>query len=279
MAALLPEARPGDAVVGLVDDDELRAALQELVATSVGLDEVGGDDDVRVLVEQRLVHHQAPLEALDGAGQQQHGVDAELRRQLALPLLGQGRRAEDRAALDGALREQLGRDQTGLHRLADAHVVGDQQPDDVLAQGHQQRDVLVAAGAHGDAGQRAERPGAGGETDPECGAQQGGRRAVAEVLHRGGGEGGGLDTLVGEDTDHVRRPTAQRLEQQEVRSSAGQHHPLTSAGTDEAADGVLPAPGVTASRRLLGHLAGAHALLVLPWPKSHSCWSATADQS
>ena len=91
VAALLPEPGAGDAVVGLVDDDQLGAAEQELVAAAVGLDEVGGDDDVRVAVEERLVHHQAALEALDGAGEQQHGVDAELGRELALPLLGQGR--------------------------------------------------------------------------------------------------------------------------------------------------------------------------------------------
>ena len=46
LVALVPRALPaagaGDAVVRLVDDDQLGAAQQELVAAAVGLDEVGG---------------------------------------------------------------------------------------------------------------------------------------------------------------------------------------------------------------------------------------------
>ena len=156
MPGALPDAGAGHAVVRLVDDDQLRAAQQELVAAPVGLDEVGGDDDVRVTVEQRLVQHEVAFEAADGAGQHQRGVDAELVAQLALPLLGQRRGAQHGQALHGALREQLGGDQAGLDGLADADVVGDEQPDGVLPQRHEQRHVLVAARADADA-----RPGSG----------------------------------------------------------------------------------------------------------------------
>ena len=157
VARPLAAAGAGDAVVRLVDDDQLGAAEQELVAAPVGLDEVGGDDDVGVAVEQRLVEHQAAFEALDGAGEDERGVDAELVAQLALPLLGERRGAQHGQPLHGALGEQLGGDQSGLDGLADADVVGDEQPDDVLAQRHEQRDVLVAARADADAGERAER--------------------------------------------------------------------------------------------------------------------------
>ena len=89
VAGALPAAGAGDTVVRLVDDDQLRAAQQELVAAPFGLDEVGGDDHVGVAVEQRLVEHQVAFETLDGAGEHERGVDAELVAQLALPLLGQ----------------------------------------------------------------------------------------------------------------------------------------------------------------------------------------------
>ena len=58
-----PGGLVGDRGVGLVDDDQLGAVVEELVAAAVGLDEVGGDDDVRVAVEQGLVHQQAAFEA------------------------------------------------------------------------------------------------------------------------------------------------------------------------------------------------------------------------
>ena len=40
--------------VGFVDYYQLRAGAQEVVATPVGLNEVGGDDDVGVAVEDGL---------------------------------------------------------------------------------------------------------------------------------------------------------------------------------------------------------------------------------
>ena len=89
----------------------------------------------------------------DGGRQHQLGVDVELVAQLA-PATARpvraGRARPGRLAL--ALGEQLGGDQAGLDGLADADVVGDQQPDGVLPQRHQQRHELVGAGLDGDAG-------------------------------------------------------------------------------------------------------------------------------
>ena len=64
-----------DGVVRLVHDHQLRAPEHELVTAPVGLDEVGGDDDVRIAVEQRLVEHEPAFQALDRAGQDQGGID------------------------------------------------------------------------------------------------------------------------------------------------------------------------------------------------------------
>ena len=54
------------------------------------------DDDEGVPVEQRLVQHEVAFEALDGAGEHERGVDAELVAQLALPLFGQRRASRAR---------------------------------------------------------------------------------------------------------------------------------------------------------------------------------------
>ena len=47
-----------------------------------------------------LADMQVALQTLDSARQHELGLDVELFRQLPLPLLGQGRRAEDRQAPD-----------------------------------------------------------------------------------------------------------------------------------------------------------------------------------
>ena len=130
--------------------------------------------DVRVPVEQRLAQRQAALQPGHGGGEDQLGVDAELAAQLAPATARRGRASRARRAAALALGEQLGGDQAGLDGLADADVVGDQQPDGVLPQRHQQRHELVGAGLDGDAGEGPERAGAGAEPEPQRGAQQAG---------------------------------------------------------------------------------------------------------
>ena len=61
----------------------------------------------------------------------------------ALPLLGEVRRAEDGEPLALAAVQELRGDEAGLDRLADADVVGDEEPDGVLPQRHEQRHELV----------------------------------------------------------------------------------------------------------------------------------------
>ena len=90
-------------------------------------------------------------------GDDELGIDVELVPHLRLPLLGQVRRAEHRHAPDLAPVEQLAGDQQRLDRLADAHVVGDEEPDRIQPKGHQQRHQLVGPRLHGDPPERAER--------------------------------------------------------------------------------------------------------------------------
>ena len=162
----------GHAGVRLVDDQQVRAAVPELLAQPGALDEVGGDHDVRVPVEQRLAEQQAPSPAAGSSTAAP--APRECRTWTAAPA-ATARPAPGRTAPPArrvALLQQLRGDQARLDGLADAHVVGDQHPHGVLPQRHQQRHELVGARLHGEPGQRAERPGAGPEPDPQRGPQQ-----------------------------------------------------------------------------------------------------------
>ena len=228
----------GHAGVRLVDDQQVRAAVPELLAQPGALDEVGGHHDVPVPVEQRLALQQPAFQPADRAGQHQLGVDAELGGQLPLPLLGQRRAAQHGQPGRVALLQQLGGDQAGLDGLADADVVGDQQPDRVLPQRHQQRDELVGARLDGEPGQRAERPGAGAEADPQRGAQQPGARRGARVAGVGRPNVAGLTCSRAGNTPAISSspPPSGRSTRKPGGSDCGQHHPLAAAGLHERAD-------------------------------------------
>ena len=99
----------GYAGVRLVDDQQVRAAVPELLPQPGALDEVGGDHDVRVPVEQRLAEQQAAFEPADRRRQHQLRVNAELGPQLPLPLLGQRRAAEHRHSGSVALLQAVPR--------------------------------------------------------------------------------------------------------------------------------------------------------------------------
>ena len=245
--------KPGDKVVALmasaalgavgagvrfVHDDHLRAAPQELVAPPVGLDEVQGDDDEGVSVEDGLAEGAVSFEPGCGACEDGHGVDVELLLHLALPLAGQVRRAEDGQAGDLSAVEQLTRDEAGLDGFADADVVGDEQADGIELEAHEQRHELVRARRDGNAPERTERPGARPESEAHGVAQQAAGAVVAPVRRVGQGEFGGRDRLErGQDSREFVVGSAERAQHKKLAARLGQHHPLTITGADKGTDG------------------------------------------
>ena len=129
-------AAPGTGM-RLVDDDELRARPQKLIAPSVSFDEVEGDDRKGIDLKDRLADPGVALQPCHRPRQDELCIDVELIEQFRLPLLGQVRRAEHRQPLDLRSVEQLPRQEASLDRLPDPNVIGDQDTDRIELQTHQ----------------------------------------------------------------------------------------------------------------------------------------------
>src|SRR5438093_6059172 len=81
--AIIVAVRAG---VRLVYDHHLRTCTQELIAASVGLDEIGRDNDMRVQIKDGLIEAAVAFKARDGARQHDFRLDVELVTQFVLPL-------------------------------------------------------------------------------------------------------------------------------------------------------------------------------------------------
>jgi hypothetical protein len=137
------------------------------------------------------------------------------------------RQAEHSQAVDLAAVEQLAGDQRALDRLADAHVVGDEDAHGVLLQRHQQRHELVGPRLDGDPRERAERPSAAAEAQAHGIAQQPRGAVVAGAGRVGQVEAGRLHRLqVEADPGDLVVDAAQRPLHEQVLRRLGQHHPL-----------------------------------------------------
>ena len=96
MAQLLSPAGGGAlrGGMGLVDDDELGARLDEALAPAIGLDEVDRDNRVRVLLEDRTVQREISAEPGRGAWPDPDRRQMEFLAELGDPLLAQVGRAQ-----------------------------------------------------------------------------------------------------------------------------------------------------------------------------------------
>ena len=89
-----------------------------------------------------------------------------------MPLFAQVGRADEGEALDLAPVEQFPSDQTCLDGLADANVVGDEQPNGVEPQRHEQRYQLIGARFDIEIAEAPERSRTGAEFEAKRVAQQ-----------------------------------------------------------------------------------------------------------
>ena len=190
-------ARAGvGAGVGLVDDDQLGAAAQEVAPAPVGLDQVGRDDDV---ADRRSKSDwptaQSRSSRVTVLGSTSSASMWNFSRSSACHCSarwgGQStarRRTSPRSSSSRAIRH-------ASTVLPMPDVVGDQEPDRVELQRHQERHELVRAGLDGELGERAERPGAGAEAQADRVAEQPAGVEVADPGRVGQVERGRLDRL------------------------------------------------------------------------------------
>ena len=100
------------------------------------------------------------------------------------------RRADDGQPFDLAPVEQFAGNQPRFDGLADAHIIGNQQPDDVLAQGHEQRHELIRPRLDGQVAEAAERASPGAEPEPQGVAHEQTRGLGAGFRRVRAGKGG-----------------------------------------------------------------------------------------
>lgn len=229
--------RPG-ASVGLVHDHQFGALLNEDITASVRLDEVDADDLKRIEVVNAGVALNLPVEAGLGVRPDDDRFQVEFVANLGLPLLAQVRQAGDGEAFDLAPLQQFFDDQQRFDGLADAHVIGDQQPDRLQPQRHNERDHLIGTRSKRQLGQRTKRsrPVAKGESRGVI--QQPGRADVAKIVFgrlvkMRVGRLIGLDAQRPIDACDLVIGTAERFDDQQVRIVRREYDPISPPQFDE----------------------------------------------
>jgi hypothetical protein len=231
LAALAVAPWPRRAV-RLVNDHEIRRGPEERTPVSLRFDEVDARDEVRVmLVDREVLARQLALAAGDARGAHDSSIDRELLTQLALPLIAQVRRAEHAQPSRDAAVEQLAGNHAGFDRLAHAHVIGNQQPNLVEAQRHDQRHELVGSGGDRDVPERAERRRARAQAESRRIEQEARGRRIGDRGRVGARKRCRLDLPLErqEEPDLLMVRPGERLQSYQVWRDGRQRHPITTA--------------------------------------------------
>ena len=156
--AALPPPAAAHGGMRLVDDDHLGAGALEVEEAPLALDEVEADDRIGVGLEYAHRRGQVPFEPCCSRCRHRGCRDGEFRLQLPGPLIDEVRRAQHREPVDLAAIQHLTEDQPGFDCLADAHIIGIEEPDRVLAQRHHEGRQLIGARREVQAARASERP-------------------------------------------------------------------------------------------------------------------------
>ena len=156
--AVLAEGRRHQ-VVALVNDQQIPRQVRRVRRCSARGDELLEDvvlpqvvvrrDDAAEGTPRIRVHAEAFAKRVRLRAVDQIEVQRELGPHLLLPLRPERGRRQNQHALDAPAQQQLGENQAGFHRLAEADIVGDQQIDARHAQRLQQRDELEVFNLYG----------------------------------------------------------------------------------------------------------------------------------
>ena len=236
LVPLMPALAGRGARVGLVDDHEVGARLEEVVSPLPGLHVVETDDGVRVHREDAYTRRNTPLETPRGPGGDGCRADVEADFQLGNPLVHEMGRAKDDGAVDVAAIDQLAGDEQGLDRLSDSNVVGDEEAHRVELERHEQRHELVRAGFDRDLANAPKGAGAPSQREQQRVAKQQRRVVPAELVRARQGEPGlanrlDLERKVDERPILVR--PRDRTDPERFRRASAENDPFSAAGADE----------------------------------------------
>ena len=237
LVPLMPALAGRGARVGLVDDHEVGARLEEVVPPLPGLHVVETDDRVRVYREDAHTRWDAPLQPPRGPRGDGCGADVEADFQLGCPLVHEMGRAEDDGAFDVPAVDQLAGEEQGFDRLSDSDVVRDEEAHRVELERHEQRHELVRAGFDRDPANAPERAGAPPQREQQRVAKQQRRVVPAELVRARQGEPGlanrlDLERKVDERPILVR--SRDRTDPERLRRASAEDDPFPPAGADEA---------------------------------------------
>jgi hypothetical protein len=175
--------RGGSSAMGFVHDDEVGTVLEEIGTLPVAFGEINADHLDGVMAEDAATAgRDAALKLVDRSRTDEHGIEIEFLIEFLLPLFAEVGRAKDAEAFDFAPVVEFAADEQALDRLANANVIGDEHPDGVEAQGHEERDELIRSRADGDPPQRAERRGPLPQRETGCLPQQVGTSDIRDVI-------------------------------------------------------------------------------------------------
>lgn len=170
--------------VGFVHQEEVPALPEDQVAHPVLLGIVqAGDDPVKVGPGVRP-RGEAPGQALEVGPGEDLKLQVEEAPQRLPPLAEEVGRGQDQDPAGLVAEEELLKDEARLHRLPQAHVVGEEEAHLGLAQGHEEGDELVVGGHHPGALEGEE-----GGVGVEGGEVQGPEEEVVQRRVPGGGGG------------------------------------------------------------------------------------------
>ena len=238
LEALLAALATLSAGVGFVHNDEFGAKALEGFAPAFRLDVVQTDDGERMGIKHRGAGRQVALQPCGTGAANHHSLDVEAVFQFALPLLAQVRRAQHCHAVYFTSVEHLAGNQCAFDGFADTYVIGNQQPNSGLFQGHEQRHQLVSTGLHGNVAKAAERARPAAQLELQGVHQQLAGRVIARLGNDGPGESGWADGLKLQrqvNQGLVLLAATQRAQAQGVGSGFGQHYPFAATGRNKAA--------------------------------------------
>lgn len=207
-----------------------------------------------VLKHAYVASRQIALQLPHPRGLNNRNLDPELVSELGLPLVAEVRRAQDGQAPDSASVQQFPRDHGRLDRLADADVIGYEEPDRGVSESEEKRDELVRPRLHRDPAKGAEWPGSGAKGESSGVSQKQSTCEVAGVLRAGECIRRGLEgaaAFQGEiQPDRGSVALVDRPQAYDIPLFGRQDHPVSATRLNECANGK----SYSTSLRHLGEL-------------------------